>query len=94
MQPDECLIFKQYDRQLDKVSDIWHCALNVQETEPKLNKNTLPRKSFDIKAMVVLKQQVPPELDRFKAAVTPGLTWEESGEFCNSQAERLKQEDD
>ena len=93
MQPDECLIFKQYDRRLDKMSDMWHCALNVQmksDTIMEYSSPKLPRKSFDIKAMVVLKEKVPAELDRLAKALRPRLTQEESGEFCNEQAQRLK----
>jgi hypothetical protein len=92
MQPDECLIFKQYDRRLDKMSDIWHCALKIQEESLGASKPHVPRSSFDIKAMVVLKEQVPPHLDRFEATTRPILTWEESGEVCNAQAQRLKEE--
>jgi hypothetical protein len=96
MQPDECLIFKQFDRRLDKQSDIWHCALNVRDTLQQANNRDIPsmrkRKSFDLKAMLVLKEQVPQELDRLKAAIRPILTWEESGEFCDSQAQKLKAE--
>lgn len=96
MQPDECLIFKQYDRRLDKQSDIWHCALDVHEAVPSQDSavGKRKRKSFDIKAMVVLKEQVPKELDRLEAAVSPALTWEESGEFCNLQARQLKARDE
>ena len=94
MQPDECLIFKQYDRRLDKMSDIWHCALRIQEENQGLSKplQVLPRRSFDIKAMVILKEKVPSHLDRFEATTRPRLSWEESGEHCNVQAQRLKEE--
>jgi hypothetical protein len=95
MQPDECLIFKQYDRRIDKVSDLWHCALTVDiddDDDDDKRAHTRPRKSFDIKAMVVLKEQVPRHLDRFEAAVKPRLTVEESGEFCNDQASRVQQQ--
>lgn len=91
MQPDECLIFKQYDRRSDKLSDLWHCALTIEDDEDDKNatKGGLPRKSFDIKAMVVLKERVPRHLDRVATSITPELTLEQSGSFCNRQAERL-----
>jgi hypothetical protein len=95
MQPDECIVFKQYDRRSDKISDVWHCALHVQHDDKQcedLSTTTNPRKSFDIKAMVVLKEGVPPYLDRLEQPTLPVLTWEESGEFCDSQAKRLKAE--
>jgi hypothetical protein len=89
---------------MDKLSDIWHCALTVHRllvdeegTTNKSNQQTrqpnVPRKSFDIKAMVVLKETVPSNLDRFQAATRPLLTWEESGVFCNAQAQRLRGEE-
>ncbi|KAG7355679.1 hypothetical protein IV203_000365 [Nitzschia inconspicua] len=90
MRPEECLIFKQYDRRLDKQSDIWHCALNVQETKGSSNEGRRGKRiSFDIKAFVVLREHVPQKLDRLEAAIPPALTWEESGEFCDNQAHRL-----
>lgn len=96
MQPDECLVFKQYDRRLDKISDLWHCALpDLSEAHPSDValagwSTNQPRKSFDIKAMIVLKERVPSHLDRSNVARPPQLTLEESGEFCNSQARRLE----
>lgn len=92
MQPEECLIFKQFDRRLDKQSDIWHCALDVQEKACRIDEidNREKRKSFDIKAMVILNEKVSSDLDRLEAAVPPAMTWEESGEFCDAQAQRLK----
>lgn len=102
MRPDECLIFKQFDRRLDKRSDLWHCALtdltmthcnDDEKLMPNYSTNK-PRRSFDIKAMVILKEKVPSHLDRLEVAQRPELTLEESGEFCNSQARRLKLERD
>jgi hypothetical protein len=96
MQPDECLIFKQYDRRADKMSDLWHCALSIDrdddghDNDIDLNRHDrLPRKSFDIKAMVILKENVPVHLDRFELSIRPQLSLEESGDFCNYQASRL-----
>jgi hypothetical protein len=52
-QPDECLIF--------------NCALTIQEENQGASKPHVPRSSFDIRAMVVLREQVPSHLDRFEA---------------------------
>mmetsp|Transcript_34198 Transcript_34198/g.82336 ORF Transcript_34198/g.82336 Transcript_34198/m.82336 type:complete len:496 (-) Transcript_34198:274-1761(-) len=98
MQPDECLIFKQYDRRTDKMSDLWHCALTIDyddsDSDHRQHKDARlpppPRRSFDIKAMVILKETVPKNLDRFELSVSPRLNLEESGEFCNSQESRVR----
>ncbi len=87
MEPSECLIFKQYDRRLDQSCDFWHTSLDI------LSKSAdgLPlRKSFDMKAIVILKEKVPPQLDRLAASITPGLTLDESANFCAQQAKRRK----
>jgi hypothetical protein len=103
MQPDECLVFKQFDRRSDKVSDLWHCALpdftptseqgrddddpaDSSAGPPPTNQ---PRRSFDIKAMVILKERVPSHLDRFRVARRPELTLEESEALCNSRGGRV-----
>jgi len=52
-----------------------------------------PRRSFDIRALIVLDESVPEELDRFSPDRTrPILTFEESGCFCDEQAADRKQE--
>lgn len=85
MKPEECLIFKQYDRRKDKVSDLWHCALNISSYN---SRSTNLRRSFDIKAMVILKEKVPTDMDRLGASVKPVLSLEQSGDFCESQCKR------
>ena len=86
MSPEELLVFKQYDRDGSKPSDIWHCALTsiADESAP-------PRESFDIRALVVFASKVEPRNDRFGVnRVRPILDYEQSGEFCDAQAEKRK----
>jgi hypothetical protein len=85
MEPSECLIFKQYDRRLDQACDFWHTSLDIQS---KVDGPPVPRRSFDMKAMVVLKETVSPEEDRLAASTEPDLTLEESGNFCAEQTRR------
>jgi len=81
---EECLLFKQYDRDIRRPSDLWHCAVSVGEEAG-------PRKSFDIRAFVVFREKVTKGLDRFDLArIRPDLTLEESGCFCDSQAEKRR----
>jgi len=84
MTPDEVLVFKQYDRDGSFLSDIWHCALKsvVDESAP-------PRESFDIRALVVFPEKVESNKDRFSEdRLQPVLDLEQSGEFCDEQAEK------
>lgn len=62
MTKDECLLFKQYDRDDRYISDVWHCALH--SLSHNKNKAT-PRKSFDVRAFIILEQQVPKPHDRY-----------------------------
>ena len=86
MEHDEVLLFKQYDRRVDRVSDLWHCALPVFPGEEE----TSPRMSFDCRALVVFENElVPREVDRYcDDRPKPSLTLEESGCFCDEQAEK------
>ena len=92
---DEVIAFYQYDRNSMQPSDIWHCAiLSTQHTggggkaSLTTTTTTRPRQSFDVRALVVLDESVPRELDRFGPDRTrPILTFEESGCFCDEQAE-------
>jgi hypothetical protein len=92
---DEVIAFYQYDRNSMQPSDIWHCAiLSTQHTggggkaSLTTTTTTRPRRSFDVRALVVLDESVPRELDRFGPDRTrPILTFEESGCFCDEQAE-------
>ena len=90
MNSDEVLIFKQYDRDGRRPSDIWHCAL---KSVGKDNHDIPLRKSFDIRALLVFKEkvQLDPKVDRFaKDRVRPDLSYEESGEFCDEQAKKRR----
>lgn len=81
---DEVLLFKQYDRRVDRVSDIWHCSLPAFPGEERCS----PRTSFDCRALIVFEDVVPAELDRYcNDRSRPVLSLEESGCFCDSQAE-------
>ena len=83
---DEVIVFFQYDRNMMQVSDLFHCAIAT-------NNNTMGdgRKSFDIRVLIVLNEDVPDELDRYKQRRTrPVLSFEESGCFCDEQAEQRK----
>lgn len=56
------------------------------------------RRSFDVRAFIVLHEKVPPEQDRFrisrKKSRRPNLNYEESGCFCDEQEQkRIKQKD-
>ena len=88
MGPDEVLLFKQYDRRVDRVSDIWHCALPVFPGEEESS----PRMSFDCRALVVFaNEMVSKDIDRYcDDRLRPSLTLEESGCFCDEQADKRK----
>jgi hypothetical protein len=68
MTHQECLLFKQYDRDDRYSSDVWHCALQLRKSNPQKEDHTLPsRKSFDIRAFVVLNEKVPHNHDRYRS---------------------------
>lgn len=89
-------------------SDIWHCALTNLTLFPEQictthdshchshsHFNEEPRRSFDLRAFVILNEKVPPSNDRFLLSRNkdrrPLLSHAESGCFCDEQAEkRLK----
>ena len=84
MADKEVLLFTQYDRKLSRHSELWHCALpDVVESE-----DAPPRRSLEVRVLVVLDQVLAPHEDRWKAldAIRPMLTFEESCEFCEEQA--------
>lgn len=92
---DEVIVFYQYDRNLKQPSDLWHCAISPENNETKLQdfQESPPRKSFDIRALIVLDEFVPEEFDRFSSDRTrPVLTFEESGCFCDEQAANRNEE--
>mmetsp|Transcript_15119 Transcript_15119/g.22660 ORF Transcript_15119/g.22660 Transcript_15119/m.22660 type:complete len:403 (+) Transcript_15119:207-1415(+) len=79
----EVIAFYQYDRLVTQPSDLWHCALSIDN---RFDKNIFKRESFDIRALVVLNDEVPSELDRFDSTrMRPSLTFEQSGCFCEEQ---------
>ena len=89
---DEVIVFYQYDRNVLQPSDLWHCAISTRSSSGKDETMSPPRKSFDIRAFVLLDESVPNELDRFNSDRTrPILSFEESGCFCDTHAEDRKQ---
>lgn len=67
MTSDECLLFLQYDRSVRAPSDVWHCALpSVSEGE-----GAPPRRSMELRALVVFEERVPHNDDRFNGAAVP-----------------------
>ena len=83
---DEIILFKQYDRNVERISDIWHCSLPVFPGEEERH----PRTSFDCRALVIFDDGgLAEELDRYcDDRLRPQLSLEESGCFCDSQAEK------
>lgn len=87
MTKEECLFFKQYDRDARCRSDLWHCAL--QSIDPE---DAPPRESLDLRAFVVLREKVANENDRYSSnRMRPILTLEESADFCQAQGEARQQ---
>ena len=86
---EEVIVFYQYDRNVQQPSDLWHCAISTTATE-----STSPRRSFDIRAFILLDECVLDELDRFRLDRTrPILNFEESGCFCDAQAEKRERKE-
>ena len=82
----EVIVFYQYDRDSRQPSDLWHCAI-----QSPCHENSEPRRSFDIRALVVLNEVVANEFDRFREDRTlPRLSFDESGCFCDEQADERK----
>lgn len=80
---DEVIVFYQYDRNILQISDLFHCAISHNDGRGDGEK----RRSFDIRALIILDESVPEELDRYEEGRTrPVLTFEESGCFCDEQA--------
>lgn len=92
---DEVIAFYQYDRNAMQVSDMWHCAIKPQQHGVGHEASTRPRRSFDIRALVVFDENVPEELDRFGLnRIRPKLTMEESECFCEKQGEDRRKQDE
>eukprot|EP00586_Coscinodiscus_wailesii_P010814 CAMPEP_0172511684 /NCGR_PEP_ID=MMETSP1066-20121228/238193_1 /TAXON_ID=671091 /ORGANISM="Coscinodiscus wailesii, Strain CCMP2513" /LENGTH=101 /DNA_ID=CAMNT_0013291159 /DNA_START=465 /DNA_END=770 /DNA_ORIENTATION=- len=95
---DECLVFKQYDRDARYPSDVWHSALKFVTTTTRRRHDNAriddapPRLSFDFRALVVYKSEIVPERrDRYSVdRIRPVMSFEESGNFCNEQASERK----
>jgi hypothetical protein len=84
MKPDELLLFLQYDRDVSRPSDLWHCALpGVGDASAP------PRQSFDLRCFIVFEEHVPGSRDRFGLDRRRSLfSHSESQTFCSKQAER------
>lgn len=84
MNKDEVLLFCQYDRDVSRPSDLWHCAL-THTGDP----SAASRSSFDVRCFIVFDDMVPEKCDRYSDdRLASLLTQEESGCFCDQQAER------
>ena len=89
---DEIVVFYQYDRNALQPSDLFHCAISPAHRERSAGgadpSARRPRRSFDVRALIVFDEGVPEEVDRYSPDRTrPALTFEESGCFCDEQAE-------
>ena len=84
----EVLCFTQYDRKLGSPSELWHCALSALEEAP----GSPPRRSFEVRALVLLEETLPLQLDRWLPLPhnRPVLSHYESGQFCDEQACKRK----
>lgn len=89
MEPNEVLLFAQYDRDAAYPSDLWHCALKSVGTDGTVP----PRKSLDVRVFVVCKETVPQSRDRLAHRVTSVLDIKQSQDFCTEQAKRRKIEE-
>ena len=80
----QLLLFTQYDRQLHRPSELWHCALAGVVEAP----DAPPRRSFEVRALVVLEEVLGEGQDRWRAHESnrPLLTKGESEHFCEAQA--------
>jgi len=87
---DEVIVFYQYDRERNQPSDLWHCAIELEENES--DDCVHRRKSFDIRAFIVFDEEVSSRSDRFSPERSrPILSFEESGCFCDEQAAKRTQ---
>ena len=67
----EVLLFKQYDRDVARPSDTWHCALKGAEAA---DGDAPPRRSFELRCFVLFDETVPAACDRFCGDAMPKLT--------------------
>jgi hypothetical protein len=86
MTNDEVLLFCQYDRDVTRPSDLWHCALtNIGDPTAE------SRKSFDVRCFIVFDEHLPVDRDRYgENRLASLLTLDQSGCFCDAQAARRK----
>jgi hypothetical protein len=90
MTTDEVLLFKQYDRKADRISDLWHCALSDVGQQNGANAH---RRSLDLRALCILDEQLPSDLDRYSGHRQRALlSLEESECFCDAQGSKRKQQ--
>ena len=73
----EVLFFAQFDRDIRRPSDLWHCALptlsevtescgiGAVSSNPSQDRNCGRRRSFELRMFVVYHEVVPAHLDRF-----------------------------
>lgn len=83
MTTEEVLLFKQYDRRVDRVSDLWHCALlDVADSK----QGGVHRKSLDLRALCILDEELSDDLDRYgEQRQRALLSLQESECFCHEQ---------
>mmetsp|Transcript_8194 Transcript_8194/g.11791 ORF Transcript_8194/g.11791 Transcript_8194/m.11791 type:complete len:383 (-) Transcript_8194:208-1356(-) len=87
---DEVIVFYQYDRERNQASDLWHCAIELEENES--DDCVHRRESLDIRAFIVFDEEVSSHTDRFSSDRSrPILSLEESGCFCDEQAAKRTQ---
>jgi hypothetical protein len=87
MTTSEVLLFKQYDRKADCVSDLWHCALS--DIEQRIGANVPHRQSLDLRALCILDEQLPNDLDRYSGQRQRALlSLQESECFCHKQGSK------
>ena len=92
LQPDEVLLFAQYDRDAAFPSDLWHCALtNTNVVGREATPNVPARESFDVRCLVVFKDKVEAERDRWSVPKSCQMNFEQSRAFCQEQAENRQQ---
>jgi hypothetical protein len=86
---DEVIVFYQY-RDVTQLSDLFHCAISPCN-QARVGEGRI---SFDIRALIILHEEVPEDLDRYSESRTRHvLTLEESGCFSDEQAEKRKRDE-
>jgi hypothetical protein len=84
MTNEEVLLFCQYDRDVTRPSDLWHCAL-TNTGDPTAESRT----SFDVRCFIIFDESLPADCDRYgENRLASLLTLDQSGCFCDDQAAR------